>query len=45
MPNTKRPSGTGDAQIKRQGHTATTLHGSNPNAKAQRGSPRDLTLK
>jgi hypothetical protein len=45
MPNTKKPSGTGNAEIKKQGHTATTLHGTNPDMKAQRGTPRDLGIK
>jgi hypothetical protein len=36
-------SKTGNAPIVRQGHTATTKHGSDPNLKVRGGnSPRDL---
>lgn len=36
---------TGNAQIIRVGHTASTKHGSNPDMKGPgQGTPRDLTL-
>ena len=48
MPNeAKIQSNTGNAQIKKVGHTATTLYGSNPDAKGvtSKTAPRDLSAK
>lgn len=48
MPNeAKIQSNTGNAQIKKVGHTATTLFGSNPDMKGPTNSkaPRDLSAK
>ena len=48
MPNeAKIQSNTGNAQIKKVGHTATTLFGSNPDAKGPTNAkaPLDLSAK
>jgi hypothetical protein len=46
MPRETITSKTGNAEIKRQGHTATTKHGSDPNFKGRANDkPRDLKIK
>lgn len=46
MPKESYTSKTGNAPIIRQGHTATTKHGSDPNMKGKgQSSPRDLKVK
>ena len=46
MPKDKMTSKPGNAPIVRQGHTATTKHGSDPNMKGLgRERPRDLKIK
>jgi hypothetical protein len=46
MPNTQRPSGTGSAPIKKQGHTTDGNYGSDPNFKGKgQRPPRDLSVK
>lgn len=45
MPRDRMTSKTGNAPIVRQGHTATTKHGSNPNMKVKgQEKPRDLKI-
>jgi hypothetical protein len=46
MPNTKRPSGTGNAPLIKVGHTASTKFGTNPNMQ-QKGDKtvRELNAK
>lgn len=46
MPKREMTGKTGNAEIQRQGHTATTKHGSDPNFKGKANDkPRDLKLK
>lgn len=46
MGSTNITQKTGDAPIKRSGHTASTKHGADPNARAvSRPEPRDLHAK
>lgn len=45
MPNTKRPSGTGNAPIIKQGHTTDGNFGSDPMIKGKGQRPvRDLSI-
>lgn len=46
MPREQMTSKTGNAQINRQGHTASNKFGSDPNYKGKMASkPRDLKVK
>lgn len=46
MPKEANTAKTGNAQIIRQGHTATQNHGSDPNLKGKgNNTPRDLKVK
>lgn len=47
MPNMKRPSGTGNAPIIRQGQTASKNYAANPDISgpANKDKPRDLSAK
>lgn len=45
MPGRKMTSKSGNAQIKRQGHTTDGRHGSSPDKRAKGGKVRDLKAK
>jgi len=47
VPKREMTAKTGNANIVKQGHTATQNHGSDPNFKGRTGSnrPRDLSIK